>query len=148
MAWEKIVKRIGVGCCPECQSLGFDYQEGANPHDDERAAVLCPNCGWKGMLGQMRIIPEPGTNGASQKMSDMKRTSLIALLVRLVGFTLGGAVLGFAAMLIGTSFLGGVQGGIHSDWTLVVLLGILVCFALGGVAGAKGATRLVKSWRS
>jgi hypothetical protein len=45
-------------------------------------------------------------------MSDVKRTSLIALLARLVGFTLGGAVLGFAAMLIGTSFLGGVQGGI------------------------------------
>jgi hypothetical protein len=81
-------------------------------------------------------------------MSDVKRTSLILLLARLVGFTLGGAVLGYAAMLIGTSFLGLVQGGIHSNWTLVVLIGILVCFALGGIAGAKGAARLVKSWRS
>jgi hypothetical protein len=62
MAWKKIVKRIGVGCCPKCRSLGFDYQEGANPHDDERAAVQCPNCGWKGMLSEMDIIPEPGRN--------------------------------------------------------------------------------------
>jgi hypothetical protein len=85
---------------------------------------------------------------AFPQMSDVNRTSLIVLLARLVGFTLCGAVLGFAAMLIGTSFLSRVQGGIHSDWTLVVLIGILVCFALGGVAGAKGATRLVKSWRS
>ena len=75
------------------------------------------------------------------------RTSLVALLAGLVGFALGAAMLGFAALSIGVSFLGHVQGGIHSDWTLVVLLGTLVCIGLGGVAGARGFIRLAKSWR-
>ena len=74
------------------------------------------------------------------------RTTLLVLLSGLVGFALGATMLGFAALSIGFSFLGHVQGGIHSDWTLVVLLGTLVCFGLGGVAGAKGAVRLAKSW--
>ena len=60
------------------------------------------------------------------------RTSLIVLLAGLMGCLLGAAALGF------------VQGGIHSDWSLVVAFGIPVCAAAGGVAGAKGAVRLVK----
>lgn len=76
------------------------------------------------------------------------RTSLVVLLAGLVGFALGAAMLAFAALSIGISFLGHVQGGIHSDWTLVVLIGTVACFGVGGVAGAKGATRLVKSGRS
>jgi hypothetical protein len=59
MAWEKIVKRIGLGCCPKCRNPGFDYQEGADPQDDESAAVECSKCGWKGILREMRFTPEP-----------------------------------------------------------------------------------------
>jgi hypothetical protein len=79
-------------------------------------------------------------------MDEVKRTSLVVLLAGLVGFVLGAAVLGYAALLIGISFLGHVQGGIHSEWTGVVLIGTLVCLGLGGMAGAKGAVRLAKSW--
>jgi predicted nucleic-acid-binding Zn-ribbon protein len=57
MAWEKIVKRIGVGGCPKCRNPGFDYQEGSDPHDDEVAAIRCPKCGWKGILRELVIIP-------------------------------------------------------------------------------------------
>ena len=80
-------------------------------------------------------------------MGEVKRTTLVVLLAGLVGFALGAAMLGFAGLWIGMSFLGYAQGGIHSDWTLVVLCGTLMCFGLGGVAGAKGAVRLTKSWR-
>jgi hypothetical protein len=72
------------------------------------------------------------------------RTSLVVLLAGLVGCMLGAALLGYAALAVGMSLLGHVQGGIHSDWSLVVLLAILVCAVAGGVAGAKGAVRLVK----
>jgi hypothetical protein len=74
------------------------------------------------------------------------RTSLVVLLAGVVGFALGAAMLGFAALSIGFSFLRLVPGGIHSDWSIVVLFGILVCLGLGGLAGAKGAVRLAKSW--
>ena len=72
---------------------------------------------------------------------------MVVLLAALVGFALGAAMLGYAAMAIGFSFLRYVPGGIHSDWTPVVLLGGLICFGLGGVAGATAAVRLVKYWR-
>ena len=75
------------------------------------------------------------------------RTSLVDLLTALVGFALGAAILGYAALSIGMSLLGQAQGGIHSDWTVVVLFGTVVSFGLGGVAGANGAVRLAKSWR-
>jgi hypothetical protein len=75
------------------------------------------------------------------------RTSLAALLAGLVGFALGAAMLGYAALSIGISLLGQAQGGIHSDWSVVVLFGTVVSFGLGGVAGAKGASDLAKSWR-
>lgn len=75
------------------------------------------------------------------------RASIVVLLAALVGFALGTAMLGYAAMGIGFSFLSHVPGGIHSDWIMVVLFGTLICFGLGGVAGAKAAVRLVKSWR-
>ena len=74
------------------------------------------------------------------------RPSLLVLLAGLVGFAVGAAMLGFAALSVGISFLGHVKGGIHSDWTPAVLLGTLVCFGLGGVAGAKEVVRLAKSW--
>jgi uncharacterized membrane protein len=72
---------------------------------------------------------------------------MVVLLAALVGFALGAALLGYAAFAIGFLFLSFVPGGIHSDWTAVVLVGILICFGLGGVAGARAAVRLVKSWR-
>ena len=65
----------------------------------------------------------------------------------LLGFALGAATLGFAALWIGISFLGHAQGGIHSDWALVVFFAALVCFGVGGAAGAKGAIRLARSLR-
>jgi hypothetical protein len=80
-------------------------------------------------------------------MDEIKRTPLIVLLAGLVGFMLGAIILGYAALYIGFSLLRFAPGGIHSDWTSVVLIGTLVCVVLGGVAGAKGAVRLVKSWR-
>lgn len=72
---------------------------------------------------------------------------MIVVLAGLVGFTFGAAILGFAALFVGISLLRFAQGGIHSDWTFVVLVGTLVGIGLGGFAGAKGAVRLVKPWR-
>lgn len=76
-------------------------------------------------------------------MGEVKRRSMAALLAGLVGFALGAATLGSAALSVGLSLLGHARGGIHSDWTLVVLFGTLVCSGLGGVAGAKAAARLI-----
>jgi hypothetical protein len=73
------------------------------------------------------------------------RTSLTVLLAGLAGFALGATMLGFAALSIGMSLLGHAQGGIHSDWTGVVLLATLIGIVSGGVAGAKGAIRLAES---
>lgn len=70
------------------------------------------------------------------------RTSLVAPLAGLAGFTLGAALLGLPAFWIGISFLGQAQGGIHSDWALLVFLAAMVCSGVGGAAGAKGAVRL------
>ena len=78
-------------------------------------------------------------------MSGVRRL-LVVLLAGLVGFALGAAVLGFVAWSIGMLFLGIVPGGLHSDWSLLVLFGTLVGFGVGGVAGAIGAIRLAKSW--
>jgi hypothetical protein len=72
---------------------------------------------------------------------------MVVLLAALVGFALGAAMLGYAALGIGFSFLSHVRGGIHSDWSIAVLFGMLICFGLGGVAGARAAVCLVKSWR-
>ena len=81
-------------------------------------------------------------------MGESTRASIVVLLAASVGFALGAAMLGYAALGIGFLFLGHVvRGGIHSDWSIVVLFGILICFGLGGVAGARAAVRLVKSWR-
>jgi hypothetical protein len=55
-------------------------------------------------------------------------------------------MLGYSAMFIGFSFLAHLPAGIHSGWAPVVLFGTLLCFGLGGVAGAIGAVRLAKSW--
>jgi hypothetical protein len=78
-------------------------------------------------------------------MGEAKRTSLIVLLAGLVGFVLGAAALGYGALWIGMSLLRYAPGGIHSDWTGLVLLGTLIGIVLGGVAGAKGAIRLTAS---
>ena len=74
--------------------------------------------------------------------------SLAVLLAGLAGFAFGAAMLGFAALSIGFLFLGHVPGGIHSDWSIAVIFGSLLCFGLGGVAGAAGAVRLAKLWHS
>jgi hypothetical protein len=71
---------------------------------------------------------------------------MVVLLAALVGFALGAAMLGYAVWVIGLLFLLFVPGGIHSDWS-VVLFGVPICFVLGGVAGARAAVHLVKSWR-
>jgi hypothetical protein len=44
-------------------------------------------------------------------MDEVKRTPLIVLLARLVGFTFGAATLGFAAMFVGISLLSFAPGG-------------------------------------
>jgi hypothetical protein len=52
MAYTKIVQRLDIqSYCPACRTVGFNYQPNANPHDQLRALVECPICGWKGMLG-------------------------------------------------------------------------------------------------
>lgn len=58
MAWEKIVQRVGIGACPECGNPGFDYQQGGDPDDHQRAAIICPKCGWKGIIRDLVIIPK------------------------------------------------------------------------------------------
>ena len=74
---------------------------------------------------------------------------MIALLARLIGFTVGATVLGFVALEVGLALLSVAPGGIHGTGNVLSLLfGILVCVLLGGVAGAKGAIRLAKCWRS
>jgi hypothetical protein len=80
-------------------------------------------------------------------MDEVKRTPLIVLLAGLVGCMFGSITLGYAALFFGGSFLRFAPGGIHSDWTPVWLFGTLVCIVLGGIAGGKGAIRLIKSWR-
>ena len=60
MAYTKIVQRLNIrSCCPVCGIVGFDYQPGANPHDQLRAPVECPKCGWKGMLGDRDLVQDP-----------------------------------------------------------------------------------------
>jgi uncharacterized membrane protein len=81
-------------------------------------------------------------------MGEATRASMVVLLAALVGFALGAAVLGYVAFGIGLLFLSYAPGGIHSDWSAVVLFGVLICFGLGGVAGARAALRLAKSWRA
>jgi len=78
-------------------------------------------------------------------MDEVKRTSLIV--AGLLGCTFGATILGLVVIFVGVSLLRFAREGIHSEWTAVVLIGILVCIVLGGVAGVKGATRLVKSRR-
>lgn len=80
-------------------------------------------------------------------MNEVNRTPLIVLLAGSVGFMFGSTTLGLAALYVGISLLRFAQGGIHSDSMMAVLIGTLAGAVLGGVAGAKGAIRLVKSWR-
>jgi hypothetical protein len=75
------------------------------------------------------------------------RTSFTELLLGVTGFLLGGAISAFVAQFIAMSFLARAAGGIHSDWTPVVMLGTLACIVIGGIAGAIGAVRLAKSRR-
>jgi hypothetical protein len=57
IAYTKIVQRLNIrSCCPVCRTVGFDYQPDANPHDQLRALVECPKCGWKGMLGNRDLV--------------------------------------------------------------------------------------------
>src|SRR5262249_3972351 len=47
LSYTKIVRRLNIqSVCPVCRTEGFDYQPGANPHDELRALVQCPKCGW------------------------------------------------------------------------------------------------------
>lgn len=60
MAWEKIVRRLTIGLvCPACRTEGFDYQPGADPGDEFGALVQCPECGWKGTLGDLDVVSMP-----------------------------------------------------------------------------------------
>ena len=61
--------RLGPGCCPRCQNAGFDFQKGANPRDDEMAAIECPNCGWKGLLRELVIVVDDPDQMRRLKMS-------------------------------------------------------------------------------
>jgi len=60
MAWKKIVQRLNIrSVCPVCGTEGFDYQSGADPHDQLKALVECPKCGCRGMLGDRDFISRP-----------------------------------------------------------------------------------------
>jgi Immunity protein 27 len=54
----KVVRRLNINsCCPVCRAVSFNYQAGANSHDQFGALVECPDCGWKGMLGDRDLMP-------------------------------------------------------------------------------------------
>jgi hypothetical protein len=57
LAYTKIVERLKLRfCCPVCGPAGFDDQPGANPHDQFRAPVECPKCGWRGMWDDRDLV--------------------------------------------------------------------------------------------
>jgi hypothetical protein len=78
---------------------------------------------------------------------DFRMGEATRVFAALAGLALGAAMLGCAGLVIGVWFLSYAPGGIHSDWAVAVLLGALICFGLGGFAGARVADRLVKYWR-
>ena len=59
MAWEKIVQRVGIGCCPKCRSPGFNFVSDDEWHKDELARVRCPECGWTGLARDKLIVRDP-----------------------------------------------------------------------------------------
>ena len=79
-------------------------------------------------------------------MGEVTRGSVVIMLGALVGFALGAVMLGYAALAIGFLCLSHVPGGIHSDWSIVVLFAVPICFCLGGVAGGGAAVSLIRVW--
>ncbi|MGJ4928757.1 hypothetical protein ACQR1I_06365 [Bradyrhizobium sp. HKCCYLS2038] len=62
------------------------------------------------------------------------RASFIAV-AALMGGALGAAGLGYAALAIGFFALSFARGGIHNDWSILALLGVLVGLGMGGLLG-------------
>ncbi|WP_257166974.1 hypothetical protein [Bradyrhizobium sp. SRS-191] len=62
------------------------------------------------------------------------RASFVAV-AALMGGALGAAILGYAALAIGFFALSFVPGGIHSDWSILALLGVVVGLGMGGLLG-------------
>ncbi|WP_316226445.1 hypothetical protein [Bradyrhizobium sp. SZCCHNS3052] len=76
-------------------------------------------------------------------MGRATRASFIAS-TALVGGALGVVVLGYAALALGFFGLSFAPGGIHSDWSIVALLGVVVGVGLGGLLGIWAGVRLAK----
>ncbi|MFC5320717.1 hypothetical protein [Bradyrhizobium oligotrophicum] len=62
------------------------------------------------------------------------RASFVAV-AALVGGALGATILGYAALTLSFFALSFAPGGIHSDWSILALLGVLVGVGLGGLLG-------------
>ncbi|CCE03998.1 exported hypothetical protein [Bradyrhizobium sp. STM 3809] len=71
------------------------------------------------------------------------RASFIAV-TALVGGALGAAVLGYAALALGFFALSFAPGGIHNDWSILALLGVLVGVGLGGLLGMWAGVQVAK----
>lgn len=73
----------------------------------------------------------------------MIRASFTAI-AALVGGALGAAALGYAALALGFFALSFARGGIHSDWSIVALLGVVVGVGLGGLLGIWASVQFAK----
>ncbi|GLH78262.1 hypothetical protein SSBR45G_31710 [Bradyrhizobium sp. SSBR45G] len=71
------------------------------------------------------------------------RASFIAV-AALVGGALGAAILGYAALALGFFALSFARGGIHNDWSILALLGVLVGVGLGGLLGIWAGVEFAK----
>ncbi|UFZ03817.1 hypothetical protein LQG66_32215 [Bradyrhizobium ontarionense] len=76
-------------------------------------------------------------------MGKATRASFIAI-AALVGGALGAAVLGYAALAIGFLALSFARGGIHSDWSILALLAVVVGVGLGGLLGILAGVQFAR----
>jgi hypothetical protein len=66
-------------------------------------------------LTDAAFIGDTPNGGRDFRMGEATRASMVVLLAALVGFVLGAAMLGYAALGIGFFFLSFSRAGIHSD---------------------------------
>ncbi|MGJ4968826.1 MULTISPECIES: hypothetical protein [unclassified Bradyrhizobium] len=72
------------------------------------------------------------------------RVSFVAA-AALTGGAFGAVGLGYAALAVGFFALSFAPGGIHSDWSMLALLGVVVGVGLGGLLGIWAGVTVAKS---